>query len=362
MEHSSERRIALVDLDAFFASVEMLEHPELRGKPLLIGGSATGRGVVAAASYEARSFGVHSAMPMAQALRRCPQATILPVRHDLYGEYSLRVMEVLRKATPVVQQVSIDEAYLDLTEVSGGMEEAKAIVWDLQQQVRQEQGLPCSVGLSANKMVAKVACETGKPNGLVVILPGTEAYFLADLAVRELPGIGPRSAERLLAQGFQTLGQVATAPIHQLTALMGPWGAVLQRRAQGEDHSAVHTEQETKSISSEETFPTDIADAEPLQEQLGQMAAGVATSLRHHGMVARTITLKLRFADFTTITRSMSRDNATASVEAVQERALQLLMTNWRPGQAVRLIGVGASNLRQRQIPGQLALKELING
>ena len=357
MDQPSPRYVALVDLDAFFAAVEVIEHPELRGVPLLIGGSASGRGVVAAASYEAREYGVHSAMPMAQALRHCPQATVLPVRHHLYGEYSRRVMDVLGRATPLVQQVSIDEAYMELTSMVTGMDEAAELARRQQAQVWEEVGLPCSVGLAGNKMVAKIACESGKPRGFVVVLHGQEAAFLAELPVRRLPGIGPRSAERLNAHGFDTLGQIASAPPHQLTSLPGPWGAVLQRRAKGEDNSPVHTEHETKSISSEETFAADIRGPEPLHERLVRQATEVAESLRRHDLLARTITLKLRFADFTTITRSRSRPNATASTKAILETAQQLLDANWTPGQAVRLLGVGVSNLRSRQASGQLALE-----
>lgn len=350
----------MVDLDAFFASVEVIEHPELRGKPLLIGGSPSGRGVVAAASYEARQYGVHSAMPMSQALRRCPEAKVLPARHQVYRDYSSRVMALLNEVTDVVQQVSIDEAYLELTPVAGSIREAEALMRDLQGRVRDEIGLPCSVGLASNKMVAKVACETGKPNGFVIVLPGNEAGFLAGLPVRQLPGIGPRSAERLNAQGFETLGQVASAPLHRLTALMGPWGAVLQRHAQGQDESPLHTEREAKSISSEQTFPIDIDQVEPLDERMARMSTEVGESLQRHELVARTVTLKLRFADFTTTTRSISRPNATASPEAIHEAAVQLLMANWTPGQPVRLVGVGVSNLRPRQAPGQLPLVALL--
>ena len=346
-----------MDLDAFYASVEVAERPELKDKPVLIGGSPSGRGVVAAASYEARRYGVHSAMPMAQALRLCPQATVLPGRHGLYHEYSQRVMAILGEATPLVEQVSVDEAYLELTSVAAGLEQAEGLVRSLQLRVRTEVGLPCSAGLANNKLVAKVACETGKPNGLIVVPPGAEAQFLADLPVQKLPGIGPRTAERLNAEGFTTLDQIASAPVHRLTAVMGPWGAVLQRRAQGFDQSPVHTERETKSISSETTFPTDIAQLAPLAGYLEHIANELADSLHRQEWLARTVTLKLRFADFTTITRSMSRPSATASAGAILETARQLLEANWTPGQPVRLIGAGVSNLRPRQTPGQLALQ-----
>jgi DNA polymerase-4 len=361
MPYPSDRYVALIDLDAFFASVEVVEHPELKGKPLLIGGSPSGRGVVAAASYEARRFGAHSAMPMAQALRLCPQATVLPARHSLYHDYSQRVMVILGMATPLLEQVSVDEAYLELTPVVPDLMRAETVVRDLQARVRAEVGLPCSAGVAQNKLVAKVACETGKPNGLVVVAPGTEAAFLSGLPVQRLPGIGPRTAERLNAEGFTTLGQIASAPVNRLTALMGPWGGVLQRRAQGQDQSPVHTDRETKSISAETTFPSDIGQLEPLAGYLQHMAAEVAESARRQELVARTVTLKLRFADFTTITRSMSRPSATASAEAVLETARRLLEANWAPGQAVRLIGVGLSNLRPRQTPGQLALQDALN-
>ena len=359
MSQPCSRSVALIDLDAFYASVEVAEHPALKHKPLLIGGSPSGRGVVAAASYEARRYGVHSAMSMAQALRLCPQATVLPGRHGLYRQYSQRVMAILAEAAPVVEQVSVDEAYLELTSAVASLEQAEELVRGLQTRIRTEVGLPCSAGLASNKLVAKVACETGKPNGHVVVPPGAEAQFFAGLPVQKLPGIGPRTAERLNSEGFATLGQIAAAAVHQLTATMGPWGAVLQRRAQGIDQSPVHTGRETKSISSETTFPTDIDQPGPLVDYLEQIAHELAQSLHRHELLARTMTLKLRSADFTTITRSMSRPSATASADAILETAKHLLEANWATGQPVRLIGVGVSNLRPRQTPGQLALQEL---
>jgi DNA polymerase-4 len=357
MGEKPARYIALVDLDAFFASVEVLERPELKGKPVLIGGSAFGRGVVAAASYEARKFGVHSAMPMGQALRKCPQAIVLPTRHSLYREYSKRVMHVLGEATPLVQQMSIDEAYLDLMEVANSLAEAEAVMLRAQKLVWDEIGLPCSVGLAANKMMAKIACEAGKPRGFVLVVPGEEAEFLSPLPVREMPGIGPKAAERLLAEGLNTLGELALAPLPQLTSLFGPWGAVLQRRAMGEDPSPVQMEREAKSISAEETFVQDIDDQQALYQELDHLSGQVVESLRKQGYLARTVILKLRYADFTTITRSMSRPNATANLETIEETAHQLLDANWDPEQAVRLVGVGVSNLRPRQAEGQLAME-----
>ncbi len=356
----AERYVALIDLDAFYASVEVLEQPDLAGRPLLIGGSPEGRGVVAAASSEARAFGCHSAMPMARALRICPEATVLQPRFSLYREYSSRVMAVLERESALVEQMSIDEAYVELTDIAASVDEAEGLAHRMQARIRVDLGLPSSVGLAPNKMVAKVACETGKPSGFVVVRAGDEAAFMSPLQVEKMPGIGPRSAKRLRAGGLATLGEVAAADISRLISILGPWGAVLQRRALGEDPSPVRPERETKSVSAEETFAEDVDQPEPLRDELTHMAARVARSLTSKGLVSRTVTLKLRFADFTTVTRSASGGSATASAEAILATALQLLGANWEPGQAVRLIGVGVSNLRPVQAPGQLSMEDLI--
>ncbi len=356
MNGDEQRFVVLVDLDAFYASVEMLEDPSLAGKPLLIGGSPTGRGVVAAASYEARKFGCRSAMPMARALRLCPEAVILHPNFTLYREYSQQVMDVLRRESPLVEQMSIDEAYVELTSVVDSMGEAEGLAHRMQGRIRVDVGLPCSVGLAPSKMVAKVACETGKPQGFVLVQPGEEAAFLSELAVRMLPGIGPKSTQRLQAAGFETLGQIAEAPLNTLMQVLGPWGAVVQRRARGEDLSQVHTERETKSVSAEETFAEDITEATPLYEELARMSERIAKSLDKHGLLARTVTLKLRDADFQTITRSASRERATADGKAISSEALRLLKANWHEGTPVRLIGVGVSNLRPVSAPGQLRM------
>ena len=356
MSHQDERFIVLVDLDAFYASVEVLEDQSLAGKPLLIGGSPTGRGVVAAASYEAREFGCHSAMPMARALKLCPEAVILRPNFPSYRGHSQQVMDVLRRETPLVEQVSIDEAYVELTPVVSNLVEAEGLAHRMQGRILVDLGLPCSVGLAPSKMVAKIACETGKPRGFVVVRRGEEPAFLASLAVGALPGIGPRSAEKLKASGFQTLGQVAEAPVGSLTTVLGPWGALLQRRALGVDPSTVKPERETKSVSAEETFAQDVTEEGPLREELVRLAGRVSESLASHGLLARTVTLKLRSADFHTVTRSSSLERATAGGESIVTEATLLLEGNWTKGDAVRLIGVGVSNLRPAQAPGQLSL------
>jgi DNA polymerase IV len=350
------RFIALVDLDAFYASVEMLEDPTLVGKPLLIGGSPAGRGVVAAASYESRKYGCHSAMPMARALKLCPTAVILPPRFSLYREYSQQVMDVLRRESALVEQMSIDEAYVDLSPVAETIDEAEGLAHRMQGRIRLDLGLPASVGLAPSKLVAKVACETGKPQGFVVVREGEEEAFFAGLPVRALPGIGPRSTQKLRNSGFETLGQIADAPMQTIMTVLGPYGAVIQRRARGEDLSPVTTDRETKSVSAEETFAEDVSDPQALADEVKRLAGRVGESLTNHGLVARTVTLKLRDAEFLTITRSASRDRSTADADAIAADALQLLSANWTEGEPVRLIGVGASNLRLVRAPGQLAM------
>jgi DNA polymerase-4 len=351
-----DRRIALIDLDAFFSSIEQLENPNLLGKPVLIGGHPKKRGVVAAASYEARKYGCRSAMPMAQALRACPHATILPVRHELYREYSTRIMRILNDHAPVIEQVSIDEAYVDLTPISRTTWEAETIVSSLRCLIHREIGLSCSVGLANSKMMAKVACESGKPNGFVVIHPGEEQIFLQGLGVQELPGIGPRYTNILNQYGFYTLGQIATAPPNELTQILGQWGGVLQHRAQGQDYSPVRTSRETKSMSREETFPNDVTQFDFLRSELDKMSEQLVLSLQRKGLSARTVTLKLRFGDYRTITRTTSLIYPTSNHQNLLSSAETLLGIVWDPINPIRLIGLSVSNLRLVKLPEQIAL------
>lgn len=356
-----ERYIALVDLDAFYASVEELENSNLKGKPLLVGGRPESRGVVAAASYEARKYGCHSAMPMSKAIQLCPEAVILPPRFSLYREYSNQVMDLLKLESSLVQQVSIDEAYIDLSHVCDSMPDAVARAHRMQGRIRINLGLPCSVGLASNKVVAKVACETGKPSGFVIVEPGNESAFLARLDVQRLPGVGPQSTKRLKAHGITTLGDLAGAALGSVMAAVGPWGATLHRRARGQDPSPVSMNRETKSVSAEETFPKDIDTREALAQEIERMTIKIAASLAGQGLVGRTITLKLRRDDFTTLTRSTSNENATAHADAILSDALRLLDIHWVPGEPIRLVGVGISNLRAVQAPGQLRMNALTN-
>lgn len=356
MDVNEKRFVALVDLDAFYASVETLENPSLAGKPLLVGGSPTTRGVVAAASYEARMYGCHSAMPMSQAVRMCPSAVILKPRFSLYRKYSQQVMEILHRESSLVEQVSIDEAYVELTHLVDNMKEAEGLAHRMQGRIHLDLGLPASVGLAPSKLVAKVACEIGKPHGFVVVRHGEESGFLSGLDVRALPGIGPRTTQKLHNSGFETLGQIASAPLKTITTVLGSYGAIIHRRARGEDQSSIVTERETKSVSAEETFAEDVSDAQTLIREVQRLAERITASLIDHGLVARTMTLKLRNADFLTITRSSSRHRSTASADAIVADILQLLFANWAAGDPIRLIGVGASNLRLVREPDQLVM------
>ncbi|MFL7791896.1 MAG: DNA polymerase IV, partial [Anaerolineae bacterium] len=255
-------------MDAFFAAVEVLENPDLAGKPVVVGGRPEERGVVAAASYPARAFGVRSAIPMARALRLCPQAVILPPRHDAYRTYSRRVMAILRETSLLVEQMSVDEAYLDLTDQVDEWEEAVEIARRLQARVRDEIGLSSSLGVATNKLVAKVASDRDKPGGLTVVQPGEEAAFLAPLPVRVLWGVGPVTAQKLAEMGAATVGELARVGEEGLIARFGRHGAEMARQARGVDERPVTTEHERKSISQETTFSSDLRSVDALKRQL----------------------------------------------------------------------------------------------
>jgi DNA polymerase-4 len=263
-----QRAIVHLDLDAFFAAVEALDNPSLAGRPVVVGGRPEERGVVASASYPARVFGVRSAMPMSRALALCPEAIVLPARHHVYRDYSRRVMDILHEATPLVEQASIDEAYLDLTEQVSSYDEAIDLARALQQRVREEIGLSSSLGVATNKLVAKVASDQNKPGGLTVVRPGDEASFLAPLPVRVLLGVGPVTAQKLAEMGVPTVGQLAQVPEQALQARFGSHGAAMARQARGIDETPVITEYEVKSLSQERTFRRDLVGAEALEQEL----------------------------------------------------------------------------------------------
>ena len=350
----SARAIIHLDLDAFYASVEVLENPALAGKPVLIGGHPEGRGVVAAASYAARAHGVRSAMPMARALVLCPEAIILPARFSLYREYSRRIMDILRRATPLFEQMSIDEAFLDVTEQTQSWEAAVDLARQLQREVREEVGLSASLGIASNKLVAKIASDYDKPGGLTVVAPGHEASFLAPLPVRVLWGVGPVMERKLAELGATTVGELARLPEEALRQRFGKHGAALARQALGLDRRPVVTEHRVKSVSQERTFRRDVVDPQVMHEQLQKMSERVAARLVRNDLVAGTIGLKLRYSDFTTLSRQMTLAVPTADERVISQVACALLDRTWRKGRPVRLLGVAAHRLSESA--GQLPL------
>jgi DNA polymerase IV len=354
--------VAHLDLDAFFAAVEELENPELRTQPLVVGGDPRGRGVVATANYVARSFGIHSAMSCAEALRRCPHAVFVRSRHALYREYSRGVWETVRGVVPTVEQTGIDEGYLDIgAAIAGGRAAsagprgevaedflaARAVAEAVQTAVRAATSLTCSLGVAPCKVVAKIASDARKPGGLVVVPAGRESAFLALLAVRRLPGVGPKAEERLRGAGIETIGDFAALTDGDLRRLLpGTVGSMLRDRARGIDPRELELDAERISISVENTFERDIADRERLHDELRGMADEVAAALQRRAQVARTVTTKLRYADFSIRSRSTSLDAGIDAPERIGELACRLLDRGLRdrPG-ALRLVGVGVSGL-----------------
>ena len=353
-EHAPDRRerhILHADLDAFYAAVEQLDNPELRGKPVLVGGSPENRGVVATASYEARVFGVHSAMPMKSAVRRCPQGIIVRPRFGRYKEMSNLVMEIFRSVTDLIEPLSMDEAYLDVTQAVAAGKPPLAVALDLKQQVKEETGLILSVGVATNKTVAKICSDLNKPDGLVVVPPGEEAAFLAPLAVGKLWGIGPKTVERLNLEGVETIGQLADKPPEWFAGTFGVRAEAVRARALGEDQEPVHTHRETKSVSAENTFATDLNEPDLLREELSRLAGNVARHLEGKGLQGKTVTVKARLADFTTFTRQVTLPAPTASEEAILENAWELLSQEFSPQRSFRLLGVGVSSFKTGDQP-----------
>ena len=339
--------VAHLDLDAFFAAVEELEDPGLKAVPLVVGGDPRGRGVVATANYVARSFGIHSAMSCAEALRRCPKATFVRPRHSLYRDYSREVWSTVREIVPTIEQAGIDEGYLDLEEVAPVFDDARAVAETVRAVVRARTRLSCSLGVATSKVVAKVASDRRKPGGLTVVRPGREAAFLAPFPIRLLPGVGPRAEEKLVGAGIDTIGRLAALDDDELRSLLrGVVGRQLRDRARGRDPRRLEVSTERISISNEETFAQDIGDPERLHDELRRQASRLAEHLRDRGQVARTVTTKLRYPDFAIRTRSTSLPIGTDDGDRIGELACSLLdrALRDRPG-PLRLVGVGLSGL-----------------
>jgi DNA polymerase-4 len=342
------RKILHIDLDAFFCSVEENNDPSLRGKPFAVGGRPNQRGVVASCSYAARMFGIHSAMPMARAMRICPELIIVSGRHGDYGKISHQVMDYLNTLTPLVQQVSIDEAFLDLSDVPDSGED---LARTIQKYILDQFNLPCSIGVATNKLVAKIATNFGKasnrsahpPQAIKVVLPGKEAEFLAPLPTKELWGIGPKTAARLDALGIHTIGDIAQIQKKDLIKYLGKFGAELEKRALGIDEGPVHSDDEVKSISNETTFIHDVSDIQILYETLHSLSERVGRRLRKKSLKGNTIKLKLRWQDFTTLTRQATLPNSTNDDLEIYAAVKDLFNKTWKKGKPVRLLGVGVT-------------------
>jgi DNA polymerase-4 len=339
------RQILHVDMDAFFVSVEELADPSLNGKAVVVGADPDGRGVVAAASYEARKFGVHSAMPIGRAKKLCPHAIFLRGHHGKYREYSRKIYRIFQEFTPVIEMVSIDEAYLDLTgseRLHGGMLSAAD---RLIRTVKQRTGLSCSVGASASHLVSKIASDQAKPHGLLYVMPGCEAVFLAPLPVRRMPGIGKVTEPELLSMGIATIGDLQTFGAERLKSRFGKYGEWLYTKSMGNDIEAYAYEEEPKSISHETTFSVDTADADEVERTLSYLSQLVARRLREHRLFARTIGLKLRNYRFKTITRDTTLDEPTHLDSVIFEQVLRMFGAAWDGKEKIRLVGVRTSNL-----------------
>jgi DNA polymerase-4 len=342
-----------VDLDAFFAAVEQRDRPELRGRPVIVGGGdRNARGVVSAASYEARVFGVRSAMPLRTAGALCPQGVFLPVDGAKYSAVSRQVMSILRGFTPLVEPISIDEAFLDVAGTEALLGSADAVARAIKAAIRREVDLSASVGVATTKLVAKVASELRKPDGLVVVEPGTEAAFLAPLPIERLWGVGAKTRAVLTEYGVRTIGDLAALPVDILLRRFGNSGSQLAARAVGIDPSPVGDGAATKSLSHEHTFAVDTADWEVIERTLLALSEGVAGRLRAGGVKAGTVAVRLRDSDFVTISRQRTLKEPTDMTDAIWRTAVSLVRPQVR-GMRVRLLGVGASHLTDRE---QLAL------
>jgi len=340
------REILHVDVDAFFASVEQMDNPELKGKPVIVGGSTGLRGVVSTASYEARRFGVHSAQPMTEARRLCPQGVFLKVRMNRYQEVSRRIHKILSSYTPKVEPISIDEAFLDVTGCERLFGKAEDIARAIKTRIRKEIGLTCSVGVAPNKFLAKIASEMRKPDGLVVVKEDEKESFLVGLPVSKMWGVGKVTERKLQQMGLHTIGELRRLSLFELKNIFGKFGVRVYQLCRGIDDRVIISKRGTKSISGETTFLHDISPGELLERTLQSLSVRVASRLNNENLWARSIQLKVRFADFKTITRSSTYEEAINSPKLIWQRARELLdkKVDFSYGK-IRLIGLVAFNL-----------------
>jgi DNA polymerase-4 len=343
---AGNRSIAHVDMDAFYASVEIRENPELKGLPVVVGGDPDKRGVVAAASYEARRYGVHSAMPSRTAVRLCPDLVFVHARHELYAKVSQQIRGILERYTPTIEPLALDEAFLDITSSRRLWGEAQSIGRRIKAEIKHELDLTASVGIAPNKFIAKLASDLDKPDGLVIVEADGIQQLLDPLPVSRIWGVGKSGERRLRQLGVTTIQDLRTQSESELEERFGVWGRHIWKLARGIDDRPVITDTEAKSISHETTFERDIADPEVLAEVLLGLTEQVATRLRRHNRYARKVNLKVRYGDFTTVSRAHSRDDGTNITREIWQTARTLLarMLNERPD-PVRLLGIGVSGL-----------------
>ncbi|MCP4658813.1 MAG: DNA polymerase IV [bacterium] len=347
-EEATGRRILHCDMDCFFAAVHMRDDPSLAGKPVIIGGSPSGRGVVAAASYEVRRYGVHSAMPAAQAVKRCPHAIFIKPDFARYKAESEAIFAIFRDFTPIVQPASLDEAYLDVTDHLEPLGSATAVAREIRRRVHEERRLTVSVGVGPNRLIAKVASDFDKPDGLTVVKPGQVLDFLEPLPVRRLHGVGPATERALRRLGVKTVGDLRALRLEVLEQRFGRHGQGLYYSSRGIDERPVRTHRERKSLGHERTYARDIVRIEEMDAQIADLSQRVANGLVEREIAARTITVKVRYPDFTTLTRSRTLAQPTASPQRITTVARQLLRQTEAAARNVRLLGVTASGL----VPG----------
>ena len=353
------KKIIHIDFDAFFCSVEENNDPSLRGKAFAVGGRPDQRGVVASCSYAARLHGIHSAMPMTRALQLFPELIIVSGRHSDYGKISKQVMDYLKTLTPLVEQVSIDEAFLDLSDLP---EDGEKLAVNIQKYILEHFNLPCSIGVATNKLVAKIATDFGKasrrsakpPCAIKIVPPGKEAEFLAPLPTKALWGIGPKTSERLAALGIHTIGDISRWPKDARNHEFGKFGDEIAKRSLGIDDSIIHTSHKVKSISNETTFSRDISNIQDLYETLHKLSESVGHRLRKKDLAGSTVKLKMRWKDFTTLTRQVTLENPTNDDREIYNAVKELFNNNWQQGNPVRLLGVGVTHFSKPQ--GQLSL------
>ncbi|UCF35967.1 MAG: DNA polymerase IV [Acidobacteriota bacterium] len=354
-----DRVIFHVDMDAFYASVEQRDTPAYIGRPVIVGADprgGAGRGVVAACSYEARRYGIHSALPISQAYRLCPDGVYLRPDMAKYSRVSREIREIFKELTPLIEPLSIDEAFLDVSGLCADEQAALALARDLKSRIRKEQQLTASVGVAPSKFVAKIASDLEKPDGLVLVTPRQLQRFLDPLPLSRIWGVGPRTEERLKAMNLETIGDLRRFDVGVLERRFGKHGGHLWRLANGIDPRPVVVSRKAKSVSQERTFSTDTKDREVLDEVLKRLSHKVAERLKRHAIGGKTVTIKLRYSDFTTLTRQASFRDVVSEGDAIYGIAARLLKQYWETSRAVRLIGVGLSALESSDSGGQLRL------